>query len=187
MKKSILNTIKIPHNVFAYYCTKSNYLLIKGNLGIRFLKLKLKLSLKNRILKIKPIFLNSVSRNEKKNLKNYFKHVVTLIKKNIFEVSIFLLKKLKFIGLGYRFFLFKNLDNFFQFKLGYSHSLFFKIPCIIKFDFFKNTSLYLKSNDFFLLTQISSKIRLLKKPEPYKGKGILYENEKVNLKKGKKI
>jgi len=38
-----------------------------------------------------------------------------------------------------------------------------------------------------MLTQIASDIRSYKKPEPYKGKGILYYNEKVKLKQGKKI
>ena len=103
------------------------------------------------------------------------------------EVSIFLLKKLKFIGLGYKFFLIDSKLNLLHLKLGYSHSVYFHVPSNIILNFNKNTILYFKGNEYYILTQILSRIKTNKIPDLYKGKGILYENEMIKLKKGKKI
>ena len=51
----------------------------------------------------------------------------------------------------------------------------------------KSTKLFVYGNSYQELTQTSSIVRSYKKPEPYKGKGILYETEKIILKEGKKI
>jgi large subunit ribosomal protein L6 len=74
-----------------------------------------------------------------------------------------------------------------MFKLGYSHSLYFKIPEQLIIFCLKFTKLFIYGNSYQNVTQIASLIRSYKKPEPYKGKGILYETEKILLKEGKKI
>ena len=51
----------------------------------------------------------------------------------------------------------------------------------------KSTIIYISGNSLNNVTQITSNIRSYKKPEPYKGKGILYFNEKIKLKPGKKV
>ena len=109
------------------------------------------------------------------------------IKQAILESSNLTNVKLKLIGIGYKIFEISHIKNLYQFKLGFSHPIFYKVPKNVKVTIKKNTLIYLSSNDLKNVTQIASDIRSYKKPEPYKGKGILYYNEKVKLKQGKKI
>ena len=74
-----------------------------------------------------------------------------------------------------------------MFKLGYSHPIFFKIPNNLQIFCFKFIKLFVWGNSYKNITQTSALIRSYKKPEPYKGKGILYEGEKIVLKEGKKV
>lgn len=73
--------------------------------------------------------------------------------------------------------------------LGYSHHIFFEIPQEIKVeaqtDRKSNPRITLKSADKQLIGQVASKIRSLRKPEPYKGKGIKYVGEQLRKKAGK--
>ena len=71
--------------------------------------------------------------------------------------------------------------NFIKLKLGFSHFVLIKIPSYIKVCAPKKTLLVLKSVDKQLLKEFSSKIRSFKLPDIYKGKGILYEGEKITL------
>ena len=57
----------------------------------------------------------------------------------------------------------------------------------IKIFCLKTTELFIYGNSYQNVTQTASLIRSYKKPEPYKGKGILYDTEKITLKEGKKI
>ena len=74
-----------------------------------------------------------------------------------------------------------------NFKLGYSHQIFFKIPRNLNVFCLKSTKLFVSGLSNSYVNQIAALIRSYKTPEPYKGKGILYENEKIILKEGKKI
>ena len=97
-------------------------------------------------------------------------------------------KKLELIGVGYKVFpVENNLNSILHFKLGFSHSIFFKLTSETKALCFKATNLYLFGNSFNHVNQLASIIRSYKIPEPYKGKGILYKNEKIKLKEGKKV
>ena len=111
-----------------------------------------------------------------------------LLKQLILEASITLYKKLKLVGIGYKAFNHENFkDKLLIFKLGYSHFIYFKVPTELKIFCLKSTKLFVYGNSYQEITQTTSIIRSYKKPEPYKGKGILYETEKVLLKEGKKI
>lgn len=70
-------------------------------------------------------------------------------------------------------------------NLGYSHPVKLEIPKSITIEVVQNTTINLKSCDKELLGLFASKIRSWRRPEPYKGKGILYKNEKVLRKAGK--
>jgi len=94
---------------------------------------------------------------------------------------------LKLIGIGYKIFPIDNIKNLYQFKLGFSHSIYYKVPNNINVFIKKNTLIYLSGSSIKNVTQLASNIRSYKKPEPYKGKGILYHNETIKLKQGKKI
>jgi large subunit ribosomal protein L6 len=71
--------------------------------------------------------------------------------------------------------------------LGYSHQIYFKISHTLNVFCLKATSIFISGNSYQEVSQISALIRSYKYPEPYKGKGILYENEKIVIKEGKKV
>ena len=85
-------------------------------------------------------------------------------------------------GVGYRADIKKN---FIRFDLGYSHPIFFEIPEGVDAEVIKLTTVSLKSADNEILGQVAAKIRNLRKPEPYKGKGIKYKEEVIRRKAGK--
>ena len=70
-------------------------------------------------------------------------------------------------------------------SLGYSHPVKIEIPETISVEVAQNTTINLKSCDKELLGLFASNIRAWRKPEPYKGKGILYRNEQILRKAGK--
>lgn len=93
--------------------------------------------------------------------------------------------KLHLIGVGYRIQISGQNLNL---KLGYSHEINFTLPNNVKMILPKDRSpIYLLiSQNYDSLKTIAAKIRSFKKPEPYKGKGIRYFNEKILYKQGKK-
>lgn len=95
-------------------------------------------------------------------------------------------KKLEIIGIGYK--VNNPKPNHLEFHLGYAHSIYFVLPKEIKPIIEtkgKNPILALTSHDKQLLGHITAKIRELRKPEPYKGKGIRIQGEYVRRKQGK--
>src|SRR5215468_88514 len=76
----------------------------------------------------------------------------------------------------------KNL----QLALGYSHPVVFPIPDGVHAEVERQVSITLKGADKALLGQLAAKLRSLRKPDPYKGKGIKYAEEHIRRKVGKK-
>lgn len=70
-------------------------------------------------------------------------------------------------------------------NLGYSHPVHIEIPEVISVEIVQNTTINLKSCDKELLGLFAANIRAWRRPEPYKGKGILYKNEQILRKAGK--
>lgn len=70
-------------------------------------------------------------------------------------------------------------------SLGYSHPVQMEIPESISVDVVKNTTINLKACDKELLGLFAANVRAWRRPEPYKGKGILYQNEQILRKAGK--
>ena len=92
-------------------------------------------------------------------------------------------KGLESIGVGYRF----NLKgNTLVVTAGYSHPVEVVIPDGIKAECPSNTELVLTSADKQLLGEFAANVRKIRRPEPYKGKGIRYKDEVVRRKEGKK-
>jgi large subunit ribosomal protein L6 len=92
-------------------------------------------------------------------------------------------RKLDIVGIGYRAQLQgKNL----QLALGYSHPVIFPIPDGVQAEVERQVSITLKGPDKALLGQLAAKLRALRKPDPYKGKGIKYAEEHIRRKVGKK-
>ena len=95
-------------------------------------------------------------------------------------------KKLELVGVGFKA---ANQGNVLDLALGYSHNIIFEIPKELKVttsqEKGKNPMILLESNDKQLLGQVAAKIRSLRKPEPYKGKGVKFEGEVLRRKAGK--
>ena len=95
-------------------------------------------------------------------------------------------KELELVGVGYRA---GNTGNLLELTLGYSHPIYFSIPDELKLttamEKGSNPAVILEGIDKQLIGEIASKIRELRKPEPYKGKGVRYKGEEVRRKAGK--
>ena len=92
-------------------------------------------------------------------------------------------KKLEIIGVGYRFAL---KGNQLVISAGYSHPVEMEIPTGLTVEVPSNTELTVKGIDKILVGEFAANIRKVRKPEPYKGKGIRYKDEHVRRKEGKK-
>ena len=95
-------------------------------------------------------------------------------------------KELELVGVGYRV---SNQGNLIEFTLGYTHPIFIQLPSIIKVETKsernQNPQIILESCDKALLGLVCAKIRSFRKPEPYKGKGVLFMGEVIRRKSGK--
>jgi len=91
-------------------------------------------------------------------------------------------KELEIVGVGYRVEAKKGGLNF---QLGFSHPIFFESPEGIEFEVSNPTLFKVKGIDKELVGRVADRIRKLRPPEPYKGKGIRYRGEYVRRKAGK--
>ncbi|HRI26935.1 MAG TPA: 50S ribosomal protein L6 [Chitinophagales bacterium] len=95
-------------------------------------------------------------------------------------------KQLELVGVGYRA---SNRGQILELALGFSHPIYFIVPKEVKLSTVsekgQNPTVILESIDKQLLGQVAAKIRGLRKPEPYKGKGVRYTGELVRQKAGK--
>lgn len=181
------NSIKIPNNINIFYCTEKNIMVIQGPLSKNYLKSEVKIFLNNKTNEI-LVSSKSVTQKHQNNLKNIQGTTIALIKQCMYNTLTNICLKVTLVGIGYKAFPVVDLkDQILQFRLGFSHSLFFKIPASISIVSFKFTKLFIYGNSYYYATQTASKIKSKKTPEPYKGKGIKYENEKIELKRGKKV
>lgn len=95
-------------------------------------------------------------------------------------------KEMELVGVGYRA---TSEGQVLELSLGLSHAIFIKLPKEVKVEAKternKNPLIILESDDKQLLGQVCAKIRSLRKPEPYKGKGIKFVGEVIRRKSGK--
>jgi large subunit ribosomal protein L6 len=91
-------------------------------------------------------------------------------------------KRLEIIGVGYRAAL---KGTALELSLGFSHPVSFPAPEGIEFEIPSPTRIVIRGNDKQQVGEVAAEIRKLRKPEPYKGKGIRYEGEYVRKKAGK--
>lgn len=91
-------------------------------------------------------------------------------------------KKLEIHGVGYRV---AKQGNDLEFSVGFSHTVKKAAPSGIEFDVPQPTRITVKGIDKELVGQVAAEIRAIKKPEPYKAKGIRYEGEHIRRKGGK--
>ncbi len=107
----------------------------------------------------------------------------SLIKNMLVGVSEGFSKSLEAVGVGYRF----NVQgNKIVINAGYSHSVEIIVPEGIKAELVSNTEITLSGIDKQKVSEFAANVRKVRKPEPYKGKGIRYKDEYVRRKEGKK-
>ena len=95
-------------------------------------------------------------------------------------------KELELVGVGFKA---ANQGNILDLALGYSHNIIFEVPkeltVVTATEKGKNPTISLAGIDKQLLGQVAAKLRGLRKPEPYKGKGVKYSDEILRRKAGK--
>jgi large subunit ribosomal protein L6 len=121
-------------------------------------------------------------KNETKNVRSLHGLYRTLINNMVIGVSEQFELTLILKGVGYRA---AVQGKEIVLNLGYSHPVKIEIPKDISVEVVQNTTINLKSCDKELLGLFASNIRAWRRPEPYKGKGILYKDEQIIRKAGK--
>ena len=133
----------------------------------------------NFFIKQNQLFINTVLNKNKKSFLNLYIKLIKLKTKGVlqgFKLILFLR------GIGFKSFI---ENNNLILKLGFSHNIIIPIPKNINIINQANMLIF-NSTDYIFLHQFVSYIRSYKKPEPYKGKGLLFKNEKILQKEGKK-
>jgi large subunit ribosomal protein L6 len=168
--------ITVPNGVEVTVDAK-NFVVVtgpKGQLQFQFDKLIHILQEENEIV---------VSRDSDKREERALHGTTRAVLNNmIVGVSEGFTKELEISGVGYRATLKGNIISF---TLGKSHLDELEIPEGITLEVPKNTIVIIKGSDKQAVGEFAAKIRSLRKPEPYKGKGIRYKGERITLKEGK--
>lgn len=106
----------------------------------------------------------------------------SLIRNMVVGVTQGFSRTLEIVGVGYKA---EQKKDYIVFSLGYSHPIYYEVPENVSAKVESATKLTLSSNDRQALGAAVSKIRSLRPPEPYKGKGVKYSDETVRRKEGK--
>lgn len=172
--------IELPEGV-EVSSSADNVVTVKGKLGELSEKLRDIITVEQ-----KDGILSVVRGNEEKQTRAYHGLYRSLINNMVIGVSKGYDKQMELVGVGYR----ANMKGQeLTLSLGYSHHIVFMLPEEIKAEAVmergKNPILTLKSIDKQLIGQVAAKIRSLRKPEPYKGKGIKFVGEVLRRKAGK--
>lgn len=180
MSRIGLAPIEVPQGV-EVTIGDGNVVTVKGPLGqlSEELKGELRVELKDGNIEV-------ARENDQKQTKAYHGLYRSLINNMIEGVSKGYEKKLELVGVGFRA---SNNGQELELSLGFSHNVVFMLPEEIKVETQmergKNPIVTLKSHDKQLIGQVAAKIRSLRKPEPYKGKGIRFVGEQIRRKAGK--
>ena len=158
-----------------------NVVTIKGEKGTDTLKLHPDINIEKNGNEI--IVKRSSETKDNKSLHGLYR---SLINNMITGVSEGYVKQLEIIGVGYRAML---SGNILELNLGFSHPIYFVPPDDITLEVDtksrKNPIIKVSGINKEMVGQVAAKIRSLRKPEPYKGKGIRYLDERIRRKAGK--
>lgn len=171
--------IQIPEGVTVEY--RDNVVTVKGPLGELTQKIDpdISVEIKDREIRV----LRPTDQKRHKAMHGLYR---SLVNNMVIGVSKGYEIKLELVGVGYRA---EAHDQLLDLYLGYSHNFVIELPQEIKGEAKterrSNPIVTLKSYDKQLLGHVAAKIRSLRKPEPYKGKGIRYVGEQIRRKAGK--
>jgi large subunit ribosomal protein L6 len=172
--------IEIPSGV-EVKVSPTNLVTVKGKLGELTQQMRegISLEIDNGILQVNRS-------NESKSQRALHGLYRALINNMVKGVSEGYQIKQEVVGVGYKA---SNQGNILELNLGFSHNIFMEIPKEItvktETEKGKNPLIILEGSDKQLLGQVAAKIRSMRKPEPYKGKGIAYAGEIIRRKAGK--
>ena len=175
--------ISIPAGVTVEH--KDNIVTVKGTKGqlSQFVDPSILVKIENNEIMFEVDENNPVNYKQKQAFHGLYR---SLVNNMVVGVSAGYTKVLELVGVGYRV---SNQGNIIEFALGYTHPIFIQLPKEIKVETKsernQNPILTLESCDKQLLGLVCAKIRSFRKPEPYKGKGILFKGEVIRRKSGK--
>ena len=167
--------INIPQNVDVNY--SGSELTVKGKFGTLNIQIP-----DTIVVQQDDSTLKITLKNETRSLRSLHGLYRTLISNMVIGVSEQFQLTLILKGVGYRA---AVQGKEIVLNLGYSHPVKIEIPKEISVEVAQNTTINLKSCDKELLGLFASNIRAWRRPEPYKGKGILYQGEQIIRKAGK--
>ena len=172
--------ITIPEGV-EINVSKENIVTVKGKLG------ELSETVNSSItVKIVDRELSLSRPNDDKELRSMHGLYRSLINNMVIGVTNGYVIEQELVGVGYRA---KSQGQKLELSLGFSHPIIFQLPEQVKVtaatEKGKNPNIKLESFDKQLIGQVAAKIRSFRKPEPYKGKGILFKGEVIRRKAGK--
>ncbi|MFV9483057.1 50S ribosomal protein L6 [Christiangramia sp. ASW11-125] len=172
------NPITIPEGVTVEH--KDGLVTVKGKLG------ELKQQVQDIDIKIEDNVITFERTSDKSDQKAKHGLYRALVNNMIEGVSNGFTKSLELVGVGYRA---SNQGNKLDLAVGYSHNIVLDLAPEVKVETIsekgKNPIVKLTSHDKQLVGQVAAKIRSMRKPEPYKGKGIKFVGEQLRRKAGK--
>ncbi|MAC63180.1 MAG: 50S ribosomal protein L6 [Flavobacteriaceae bacterium] len=172
------NPITIPEGVTVEH--KDGLVTVKGKLG------ELKQQVQDIDVKIEDNVITFERTSDKSDQKAKHGLYRALVNNMIEGVSNGFTKSLELVGVGYRA---SNQGNKLDLAVGYSHNIVLDLAPEVKVETIsekgKNPIVKLTSHDKQLVGQVAAKIRSMRKPEPYKGKGIKFVGEHLRRKAGK--
>jgi large subunit ribosomal protein L6 len=156
----------------------NGFLIVKGKLGELSLKINPVVDVKvdNNQIVVSP-------KDDTKFARSMWGTTRALINNMVLGVSQGFTKRLMLVGVGYRA---KMEGNKLVLNVGYSNPVEVVTPNGVKINVEEQVKISVSGYDKHLVGQVAANIRSIREPEPYKGKGIRYENEVVILKEGKK-
>ena len=176
MSRIAKNSIKLPQGTTCSF--DNNILLVKGKLGDVTLPISELFTIKQRDNEILVL-----PKNEKDKTNPLWGTTSAHVINTLSGVCNGFSKTLELSGTGYRA---SVAGSKLKLQLGYSHDIDYDIPKEVKIECPKQNIIKITSIHKEILGQVAAKIRAYRKPEPFKGKGIKYENEFIFRKEGKK-
>ena len=168
--------LKVPANVTVE--VNDNVVTVKGPKG------ELSYTFNNELtVKVEEGSVTIERSNDSKKVKEMHGTTNALISNMIEGVSNGFSKGLEIVGVGYSF---NVKGKTLVVKAGYSHPVEVAIPDGIELESVSNTEITVNGIDKELVGEFAAKVRKVRKPEPYKGKGVRYKDEFIRRKEGKK-
>jgi len=173
-------TIVIPAGV-TIEIGKDNVVSVKGPKGV--LKETIDRDIKPEIVGNELVITRPTDQIRHRAMHGLYR---SLLNNLVTGVTVGYKRDLELVGVGYKA---ANVGNVLDLALGYSHNIIFEIPKELKVTTVtekgKNPVISLEGIDKQLIGQVAAKLRSLRKPEPYKGKGVKYAGEVLRRKAGK--